>query len=637
MESGCFEQSYRPHFSRSSAGQHRIRGKINPPPRVGDRFRRTVGRRPASDSKGLLLTCTAYPCCPERVVPNRFFAILPAALLPVIGAGGCAGDASLRTNPVVPGETHTISDDQVAAVMPAALVTAADEPTLDTHPSRLPLADADRPAADFGEAARVEADRSGAEQPVLVEFGEVLAIASGRNPQIRLVNSQIREAFAELAEAEALWLPSIRVGANYHYRDGVIQNAPGMVFDTSRNGMYAGLGSRVVGGGAVGMHGVAAQFHLADAVFRPRISERTYGARRWAAQATQNDTLLAVSLAYLRVLESMQEESIATATYENAERLRQLCRDFGELGMTPEDNIDRAETELALRLNQRLRARENVQVASAELVRLLSGDSSMPLVPSETGVAAIHLIDPDTSARELVIAGLSQRPELQQNRALVGEAVERLNREQYAPLLPSVLLGMSYGGMAAGQGGYTGNAGDRFDFDAVVFWELRQLGLGDRAIREQARQRVEQSRWRQVQLMDLVAQEITAAHAQVQVRRDQIEVARRGVESAVRALRRNLDRIREGEGLPIEVLQAIQALDSARREYLRVLVDYNEAQFRLYRAIGWTIDRSLMDEHELTVPEEHWKPAELLLPPRQRRPDGELLPTPPATALDDNR
>ena len=61
------------------------------------------------------------------------------------------------------------------------------------------------------------------------------------------------------------------------------------------------------------------------------------------------------------------------------------------------------------------------------------------------------------------------------------------------------------------------------------------------------------------------------------------------IESAENSYRRNLDRIRNAQGLPIEVLQSIQALDAARREYLRSVVDYNEAQFRLYRALGWPI------------------------------------------------
>ena len=90
--------------------------------------------------------------------------------------------------------------------------------------------------------------------------------------------------------------------------------------------------------------------------------------------------------------------------------------------------------------------------------------------------------------------------------------------------------------------------------------------------------------------MDRVAREVVEAHWQVQSRKGQIEVAESGVKWATNFYQRNLARIRAGHGLPIEVLQSLPALDEARREYLRTLADYNEAQFRLQRALGWPID-----------------------------------------------
>ena len=59
------------------------------------------------------------------------------------------------------------------------------------------------------------------------------------------------------------------------------------------------------------------------------------------------------------------------------------------------------------------------------------------------------------------------------------------------------------------------------------------------------------------------------------------------VMAATDSYRRNLDRIRGGQGLPLELLQAVQALDQAQNELLRATADYSEAQFRLYRALGW--------------------------------------------------
>lgn len=82
---------------------------------------------------------------------------------------------------------------------------------------------------------------------------------------------------------------------------------------------------------------------------------------------------------------------------------------------------------------------------------------------------------------------------------------------------------------------------------------------------------------------------MTEAQARVRVRRNRIAVARSGIDSARGSYDRNFNRIREGQGLPIEVLQAIQSLDATQRELVDATVDYNIAQFQLQRALGWPV------------------------------------------------
>ena len=92
-----------------------------------------------------------------------------------------------------------------------------------------------------------------------------------------------------------------------------------------------------------------------------------------------------------------------------------------------------------------------------------------------------------------------------------------------------------------------------------------------------------------VQAMDRVAREIVEAHTQCESLREQIPVAQSGIRLAADSYQRNLQRIRGGQGLPLEVLQSLQALDQSRREYLRAVGDYDEWQFRLYHALGCPI------------------------------------------------
>ena len=98
------------------------------------------------------------------------------------------------------------------------------------------------------------------------------------------------------------------------------------------------------------------------------------------------------------------------------------------------------------------------------------------------------------------------------------------------------------------------------------------------------RSRLAQARFVQVRITDQILREDHRGHARSASLRGQIAVAESGIRMAGDSYRRNLDRIRGGQGLPLEVLQSIQALDQSRREYLRTVGDYDEWQFRLYRA-----------------------------------------------------
>jgi outer membrane protein TolC len=176
---------------------------------------------------------------------------------------------------------------------------------------------------------------------------------------------------------------------------------------------------------------------------------------------------------------------------------------------------------------------------------------------------------------------------VRENQQLVSEAVRRLQREQYAPFIPSILLGASYGNFGAGLGGAVGNYGDRFDGDAFAWWEVRNFGAGEAAARKEMNARIELAQWRQLQMLDQIAREVAEAHAQVTMRKQQVETARDAIGFARDSYGRNLVRIENAQGLPLEALQSIQALGQAKREYLRSVTDYNLAQFSLCRALGW--------------------------------------------------
>lgn len=424
-----------------------------------------------------------------------------------------------------------------------------------------------------------------AENPL--DLAGVLQLAEQRNPQVAFARERIQEAYAQLDRAEVLWLPSIRAGVNYNKHEGAIQDVAGTVFNTSRGALYTGFGANTVGAASPTVPGLYANFHLADAIFQPAIAGHAAAARQQSAQAATNDLLLEATHAYLELLRSEQDLAIAVEARGHTRELAELTAHYARTGAGTEADSDRAQADLAVRENDVLRSGEAIAVASARLAQYLSVDPTVRIVPLEKVVAPIEIVSTDLPVTELVAVGLGNRPEIAESRQLICEAVERLRREEHAPLVPSILLGVSYGGFGGGLGSNISHFNNRFDADAVAFWELRNLGFGDRAARCEAQSRMEQAKLKEVAALDRVAREVVEAQAQVHARKAQIAQAQAGITAAVHSYERNLERIKNAQGLPIEVLQSIHALTQARREYLRTIIDYNRAQFSLHRALGW--------------------------------------------------
>jgi len=420
-----------------------------------------------------------------------------------------------------------------------------------------------------------------------IDLETVLQLTSGQNPQVAFARARIQEAFAQLDRAQVFWLPSLRAGVTYTKHDGSTQQVQGDIISASRSALFTGFGGVLPGAATPAIPGLYANFQITDAIFQPRIAERTAASRQSAATAATNDALLEAALAYLELLRAEQDTAIAREARNHTQQLADLTRSYAETGKGTEADFDRALAELAVRKNDVQRSEEAARVANARLAQQLSLDPLMSFEPREPTIVPIELVSTQTTPAELVARGLTNRPEVAESRSLIGEAVERLQREKFAPLLPSVLLGIGYGGFGGGVGGTITNFNNSFDSVAGAFWEVRNLGLGERAARCEAQSRVDQARLREIAALDRVAREVVEAHAQVQSRRGQIAAAREGVRAAISSYERNFERIENVQGLPIEVLQSIQALTQARREYLGALAAYNESQFRLQRALGW--------------------------------------------------
>jgi outer membrane protein TolC len=189
----------------------------------------------------------------------------------------------------------------------------------------------------------------------------------------------------------------------------------------------------------------------------------------------------------------------------------------------------------------------------------------------------------------LIAIALAQRPEMREWQNAVRAAFFEMQRQKLLPFSPNLIVGYSVGSFGGGSNLVAnpfGNFADRQDFDAIMFWSLRNLGLGNLAMvrRAQSEARTQNLRWTEV--LDRIRAEVARAYARTYARFAQIETAERGIQSSERAFREDFDRTRNREGLPIEVLDSLRLLTRSRYAYLDAIIDYNLAQFALYVALG---------------------------------------------------
>ncbi len=425
--------------------------------------------------------------------------------------------------------------------------------------------------------------------PVPINLPTALAMIGGQHPVVGFARWRVQEAYAQLDRAKIMWLPSIQSGFNYRRRDGNYQDVQGSIVDVNLNSFNYGLGAGAVGAGSPTQPGIVARFHLADALFLPQAAEKTAWARQHAASATLNQQLLNGGIAYIDLLEAYQDLEIISETVVRTSDLAKITRDYAEAGQGLKSDADRTATELALLQTRQLAAHERQLVASTRLARALSIPMSSALLPQDTTVVPLDMLQQSTEESSLIATGLSVRPELKESQALVAAACEAYKREKYAPFVPSVLLGFSTTSFGGGLGNNADNFGGRYDIDAMMVWEMRNLGFGEGAARRERSAQVQQATFAKLRIMDQVAQEVAEANVQVGIRRQQLEMAQTAITSARESYQRNVDRIRDGQGLPIEVLQAIQALETSQRAYLNAVANYNRAQLQLQWALGWPV------------------------------------------------
>jgi outer membrane protein TolC len=351
---------------------------------------------------------------------------------------------------------------------------------------------------------------------------------------------------------------------------------------------------------------LTARLATTDALFAPLAARQVLLARVIDVQTARNDALLALAEAYFNVQQARGRLAAAQDVVDKALALGKAV-DVPRLGSARPTDLHRARALLANFEDGIASAREQWRLASTELTQVLRLDPSATVVPLEPPNLRVTLISPQATVDALIPIGLTGRPELASQQALVQAALARIRQERMRPLVPSLILEGGAGPAAPGSylmsgifGSGAHGAGNpwvaREDVSVGLVWEMQNLGFGNRALVRERRAEQQQLLVELFRIQDLVAAEIARAHAQLTSATVRVAVAERGLQEARLAYEGSLAELGKitnvGETHVVvrrafEVIDALRALSQAYDAYFVSVNDYNRAQFRLYRALGY--------------------------------------------------
>jgi outer membrane protein TolC len=412
-----------------------------------------------------------------------------------------------------------------------------------------------------------------------IDLPAALRLADERNLDIAIYLERVEAASARVAQARSLAVPNIRAGATYDRHSGNIQETSGNVVDVDRVSRFTGVGLGV---------GV----DIADAVFAPLVARQDRDAVMAAATANRHAVLLEVATTYLGLLRAREEAVIVEGAFARAADLANLTANYAEAGQGLLADAEMAAVQPLLWEQRRLVAAERQVTASAELVRLLHLDGGVALEPIETEIPLLELFSGDEDVEQLVARALAGRPESEQLDLLVAAAEDELNAQRYKLFIPSVVLGYNVGEFGGAPGSSIANTDDRDDLTLSLYFEIDGFGFGQRARADERRAQLRRASLERDRLHDDIAAEVREEHARVRSLSRQLGFAAAAVGRAAEAYRLNRDRIFDQQGLPLEVLQAMQTLATAELALLDMQVGHALTQIRLYTVLGDPIDAS---------------------------------------------
>jgi outer membrane protein TolC len=428
---------------------------------------------------------------------------------------------------------------------------------------------------------------------MVIDLATALHLAESQNPRMGLAREIVNEAIAQHKEARSLLLPTLTAGTDYHLHSGALQASDGQIRQVNLQSLYVGGGTQTVGSQTIGIPAVRIFAHAGDAYYLPLAAGQMVTVRTFDSQAVDNLTLLDVADSYLNLVASEARREALLVSIKELGDIEQAQKAFADTGQGRVADYHRARADLLLMRLDEQKAQEKAAVAAAELSRLLHLDPSVRLVTPAGPIEMLNLVNEECDVETLVIEALRQRPELIARTAEIGAAEYRFRDEKMRPWLPLISAGFSGGAYGGGsnrqdlgvQSFYTTTQG-RTDLDLWAIWTVQNLGAGNQSLQGIRKAERDQAVFQRALALAQIRREVAERLVQARARHQAVAVTWTQLAAAERGALEDLLLTRSGGVLPIEALNSMTRLATARQQLLTAVIEYNRAQLRLFVALG---------------------------------------------------
>lgn len=427
----------------------------------------------------------------------------------------------------------------------------------------------DHPNLPATEEAPIERAKTGNDPSTIVmDLANVLAMSGASPTDVLRARERYQEVLAREDRARSQFLPDIIAGVGFAHHVGQIQATEGPFLDVTRQVTAAQIRAQI-------------SLPLANLIYDGDIARTQRQAAEAAVDASILDSMLRGAMLYFDLLVSHEDARIARGAWINSQQILEIYQVRMRSGNGIQVDVDRALAKSSQNEAMHAISESQIQRVTAELVRHLRLRPGTQIVPSSDRIALLNADDLPGIADAMQLA-LHNNPRIRALLQMTEASDHERAKQANAHLLPKIHISAGLSELGENPSRFGGST----DFQALLGWEFKGLGMGT-----VADIKIAESKARQVHLDLADERERVAAHLTGTLGMvASLQVALRAADQAVFASGATLSvvnkRLEHGNADSLDALIAEEALVAAQQTRLRTVTQINKSILQVKHLLG---------------------------------------------------